>query len=77
MTSYKELQETIYSYPTKNPEGFTDSEVLDLSRKFKNINHSKLANSLNGNTCLFIDGEIVTYRHDVLLAICSTIDFIE
>ena len=67
------LEKLVYDYPTKNKEGFTDSEQLELLKKFPDIDMEKYNKALGVVTCLVIDEETVIYHCDVLTALrCVT-----
>jgi hypothetical protein len=53
---------------TKYEEGFTDLEIIELCKSL-NVDPIKVNKQLYGNTCRVIDGEIISYKWDVDLAI--------
>jgi len=70
----KELQQLVYNYPTKYPEGFIWEEINQLLTKFSNINKDKFWNAMKGNTCIIRDGKIVSYYCDILTALYCGIE---
>lgn len=63
------LYDTVYNYPTKNPEGFTGDEINKLLHDFPELNRERFDNAMIGNTCMVIDGKAVIYHCDVLTAL--------
>lgn len=63
------MKDLVYNFPTKNKEGFTNSEIDELLSKFDNLNVSKFQDALRGVTCMVIDNEIVIYHCDILTAL--------
>lgn len=68
-----QLKDKVYNYPTKYKEGFTTKEQLDLLSEL-NLNKDEYSEKLGIHTCQIINDEIITYHHDVLLAIKLTIE---
>lgn len=67
------IREKVYTYKTKNEEGFTGAEEIALLKEIKEIfvdfNQGKYNDAMFGNTCMRIDDEIVTYHCDVVTAL--------
>lgn len=63
------VNEYIDNYPRKHNRGFTHTELLDLLSKIEDISIPHVENALMGNTCMVIDGDIITYTWDVQKAI--------
>jgi len=59
------IREKVYSFKTKNKEGFVQSEIDTLLKEYPNINMDKFNNALRGNTCMMVDNEIVMYHCDI------------
>jgi hypothetical protein len=59
----------VYNFKTKNKEGFTKSELVELLKLFPKINMNKYNDSMLGHTCPEIDGEFVFYVYDVASAV--------
>lgn len=65
-----DLEQYVTYFPTKHDAmGFTDREVDELLIVFPKITKKKFYKAMGVHTAMEIDGETVTYRHDVLLAI--------
>lgn len=64
-----ELETDVLTFPTKNSQGFTQSEIELFLKNYPSINLEKFNKALMGITGLLIDGEFVTYHGDVLLAL--------
>jgi hypothetical protein len=66
---YKYYKLTI-NYPTKNYQGFIESEIKELLSFYPDVNMEKFNNSLRGNTCMLTkEGNIITYHHDIARAL--------
>lgn len=63
------LDKLVYSFPTKNQIGFTAKEYDKLIKNFPTLNKDKFYDTLSGITCQMIDGELVIYHCDILLAL--------
>lgn len=63
------IKDVIYNYPTKNEHGFTTEEIKKLLKLFGGISVRKFNKKLGIHTAMLIDGEIITYHCDVLMAI--------
>ena len=72
--NYKEIRRVVYNFKTKNKEGFVQSEIDKLLSDYKGINMDKFNSAIYGNTCMIIDGEIVTYHCDVEMALICGIE---
>ena len=69
----KNVEDFIYEYPTKNEHGFIASEINDMLEKYS-IDKDKFYTALGINTCMIIDGEVVTYHCDVLKGLRCVIE---
>ena len=66
------LQETVYNYPTKHPEGFTLAELEALLKKYPKANIEKFNKALGSHTAIIVNKELITFHEDVLMALtCS------
>ena len=63
------MREIVYNYKTKHKYGFTHKEIEDVLKGFPNINLDKFYEALQGNTCMVIGNEVITYHCDLLLAL--------
>ena len=66
---FKELEDLVYNYPTKNKEGFIWEEQNKLLEQFPDINIDKFNSVLTGITCIMADGHLVIYHCDILQAL--------
>ncbi len=64
-TEYQKLENKIFNYKTKYREGFIKSEIEQLLEEL-NINERRFYKALGVNTCMLIDGEVITYHTDIL-----------
>ena len=71
---YKELEELVYNYPTKNEHGFMWEEQNKLLEKYPDINMDKFNDVLTGITCMSINGKLVIYHCDILNALICGIE---
>ena len=73
--NYKELEDKVYNFPTKYPEGFTQKEIEKLLEDYPNVEMSRFNDAMMGNTCrLRTDPDteekfIINYFCDVLTAL--------
>lgn len=72
--NYKELEDKVYNFPTKYPEGFTQKEIEKLLEDYPNVEMSKFNDAMCGNTCMTKSEEdnklvIVNYHCDVYKAL--------
>lgn len=70
---YKKIKDTVYNYKTKNEHGFTKTEIHNLLVELK-INEKRFNKALGVNTCMLIDGEVITYHTDVLKGVVCAIE---
>jgi hypothetical protein len=63
------LSDLVYKYPTKSQIGFTGKEYIKLASKFPTLNKERFEDALHGITCQIIDGDLVIYHCDILLAL--------
>jgi len=61
----KNITEKVYSFKTKNKEGFVQSEIDSLLKDYPDINMDKFNSALRGVTCMRINDEIVIYHCDI------------
>ena len=60
----------VSNYPTKNHQGFIQSEVEELLSFYPNVNMEKFNDSLMGNTCMLTkEGNIIAYHYDIAKAL--------
>jgi hypothetical protein len=59
------IREKVYSFKTKNKEGFVQSEIESLLKDYPNINMDKFNSALMGITCMRINDETVIYHCDI------------
>jgi hypothetical protein len=67
--TYKSIEKIVENYPTQHEYGFLWQEIEDLLTNFEGIDMRKFDDALRGNTCMVIDGKIITYHCDLVLAI--------
>lgn len=67
----EDLEQLVYSWPTKYKEGFLAEEEKELLSKFKSeqLNMNKWDSAMIGNTCMMKPEGIITYHCDVLTAL--------
>lgn len=70
----KNIKEKVYSFKTKNKEGFVQREVESLLKHYPNINMEKFNKALLGITCLKINEEVVMYHCDIEKALICGIE---
>lgn len=64
-----DIRSVVDGFKTKHSQGFTQSEVKKLLKKFPGIDMKKFNDALMGNTCMMMDREIVHYHCDIEKAI--------
>lgn len=69
-----EFKEKVDNFNTKYKAGFIKSEIEILLKDYPNINHNKFWNAMRDNTCAILDGNIIRYHGDVLLALLCGIE---
>ena len=73
MINYKELEDKIYNYPTKYPEGFTFEELKKIIADYPDVNMKYFDSAMTGNTCIMkVEDDkpiIVNYHCDVYKSI--------
>lgn len=72
--NYKELEDKVYNFPTKYPEGFTQKEIEKLLEDYPNVEMSKFNDAMMGNTCQCKSEDnvhliVVNYHCDVYKAL--------
>jgi formate dehydrogenase assembly factor FdhD len=70
---YKKIKDVVYNYKTKHEHGFTKTEIDNLLEEL-NINENRFNKALGVNTCMLIDGEVITYHTDVLKGVVCAIE---
>lgn len=63
------LDHLVYNYKTKNMSGFTGKDIINFVSQFPTLNKEKFKDALHGVTCVMIDGELVIYHCDIVMAI--------
>ena len=65
------IKEIIYSFPTKHPNGFDQSELEELLKYFPKIDLEKFNSEIFGDTCLIddINNLPIRYTYDIHRAI--------
>ena len=64
-----DIKETVYGYKTKYDKGFTSAEIKDLLTKFSKLKEEKFCEALGVHGAACINGETVTYHHDIAHAL--------
>jgi len=60
----------VNSYPTKHIGGFINHEIVSmLDKHYPQVNKQQFYETLGVNTCMMIDGDVLTYHCDVELAV--------
>lgn len=62
------LQDKVYNFITKHPEGFTYKEIVKLLEDYPEITMEQFSEALGVNTVMYKDGETITYHCDILTA---------
>lgn len=70
---YQEIEKIVLKYKTKYKEGFIQSEIDDLLEKL-NVNEKRFNKAMGVNTCMVIDGNLITYHKDVLKGVVCAIE---
>jgi len=71
----KEVTKLVHDFKTKNKEGFTPVESsLFLLVNFPDMNMEKYNSAMRGNTCMVIDGVVITYHCDIITGIMCGIE---
>jgi hypothetical protein len=65
MTDKTALENKIYNFKTKYPQGFTSSELFELRLDFPQFTDDQINDEFMGDTCMMIDNEIIHYHCDV------------
>lgn len=63
------IQDIVYNYKTKNKEGYTSDEMIDLLKHFPDVTKEQLGEALGVRTVIEINNEMVTWKDDVELAL--------
>jgi len=70
----KNITESLYNFSTIYSEGFTNGEIDQfLKKEVPSVTIVEVNSSLIGSTYVIINGEPVTYKHDLLSAIFACI----
>ena len=65
-----DINNLVYGYDTQFKEGFTQKEIDEILEKFKGeINMEKYHEAMRGNTCVVIEGKVITYHCDLITGI--------
>jgi hypothetical protein len=72
-SEYEKLQKKVFDYNTKYKEGFIKSEIEQLLEEL-NINERRFYKALGVNTCMLIDGDVITYHTDILKGVVCAIE---
>lgn len=72
-SDYEKLQKKVFDYNTKYKEGFIKSEIEQLLEEL-NINERRFYKGLGVNTCMLIDGDVITYHTDILKGVVCAIE---
>ena len=67
------VESFVYDYPTKHVQGFIGKEIIEILEKYE-IDNDKFFDALGVNTCMKIDGEIITYHCDILKGLRCVIE---
>ena len=60
----KEIHQIIEEYPTLHVEGFTGKDIMSLAETW-GMDLKKLNEAIGVNTCIMIEGSIITFHCDV------------
>lgn len=63
------VKDKVYNFPTKNKEGFVQSEIDELLKGFPAIDIEKFNNALGVITVQIINNETVIFHDDIKKAI--------
>lgn len=69
-----DIRKKVYNYPTKNKEGFIQSEVKALLKEFPNVDMKNFNDALMGNTCMMNGKDIIMYHCDIYKALICGIE---
>jgi hypothetical protein len=69
----KDVQKLIEEYPTKHKEGFIGSEIITIINKY-GISSDAFFDALGVNTCMIIDGDMITYHCDIITALYCVLE---
>jgi len=69
----KNVQKLIEEYPTKHKEGFIGSEIITIINEY-GISSDTFFDALGVNTCMIIDGDMVTYHCDIITALYCVLE---
>jgi len=67
------VESFVYDYPTKHVKGFIGKEIIEILEKYE-IDKDRFFDALGVNTCMMIDGEIITYHCDILKGLRCVIE---
>ena len=67
------IHEIVYSFKTKY-KGFMDSEMKELIKLFPTITTPEFNKALGTRTCLVIEDNCITFKHDIEKAIRCCIE---
>jgi len=63
------IEGEVENFITKHVYGFTQPEMKTLLQYFPSCDIARYNDAMIGNTGMFIDGEFITYRVDVITAL--------
>lgn len=72
-TEYQKLEKKVFDYNTKYKEGFIKSEIEQLLEEL-NINERRFYKALGVNTCMLVDGDVITYHTDILKGVVCALE---
>lgn len=70
----EDIRGKINGFKTKYEMGFTAGEIEALLNEFPGIERNRFYDALGVRTVMVIDGETITYKYDVELALRCAID---
>ena len=73
MKSKPDIFKKLKKFKRKNKEGFTFAEIDTFLKGFPEIDVKKFYKAMGTHTCMEINGEAVTYIHDIELALTLVI----
>ena len=77
MPAYNEVSEYVLGFESKHSQGLINTELEEVLEHFKlthTLNMDKYYTAMYANTCMVIEGEIVSYHQDVIHGIVCAIE---
>ncbi len=68
---YNAIKEIVYKFPSRHKEGILQKELLELLTQFPNVDISKFNDAMDCLTVIYIDNQMLIYKHDIINAIYS------